>query len=62
MDSFIRIKTWTWRSSGYQIPSIYQRGKVGNFQWGKRCSLLMVNAGKCGVKIKKWRRCQLAIA
>jgi len=29
---------------------------------GKLCSLLMVYAEKCGAKIKKWGRCQLAIA
>jgi len=44
-----------------KYQALYQRGNVWNFQRGKRCSLLMVNAGKWGGKIK-WGRCQLAIA
>jgi len=44
-----------------KYQAYYQRGKVWNFQRGKRCTLLMVNAGKWGVKIKKWRRCNLLL-
>ena len=36
-----------------KYQAFYQRGKEWNFQRGKRCSVLMVNAGKRGVKIKK---------
>jgi len=36
-------------------------GKVWNFQRGKLCSLLKVNAEKRGAKMK-WVRCQLAIS
>jgi len=35
---------------------------VLNFQGGKLCGLLVVNAEKWGAKIYKWGRCQLAIA
>ena len=45
-----------------KYQAFYQRGKEWNFQRGKLCSVLMVNAGKWGMKIKKWRRWQLAIA
>ena len=62
MISCIPIKTWMWTNSVYQLPSILWKGKVWNFQRGKLCSLLMVNPEKWGVQIKKWRRCQLAIA
>ena len=50
-------------SDSAPIPNCGKKsGKVGNFQRGKRCSLLMVNAKKWGAKINKWGRCQLAIA
>jgi len=58
----IPIKTLMWTNSVYQLPSILSKGKVWNFQRGKLCSLLMVNAEKLGVEIKKWGWCQLAIA
>jgi len=48
------------QDTNYQ--AFFQRGKVWNFQRGKLCSLLMVNAEKWGAKIKKWERCQIAIA
>ena len=44
-----------------KYQAIYQRGKVWNFWRSKRCSVLMVNAGKWCVKIK-WRQCQYTIA
>ena len=60
--SWIPTKTWMWINSGYQLPSIFSNGEsVWNFQRGKLCSLLMVNAEKRGAKTK-WGRCQLAIA
>jgi len=61
--SWIPIKPWMWINSGYQLPSIFSKREVWNFfLGGKFCSLLMVNAEKWGAKIKKWERCQLAIA
>jgi len=38
--SWITIKTWMWTNSGYQLPSIFSKGKAWNFQRGKLCSLL----------------------
>ena len=35
-----------------KYQAFYQRGKVWNFHRSKRCSVLMVNSGKWGVKIK----------
>ena len=52
MVSCIPIKIWMVTNSVYQLPSILSKGKVWNFQNGKLCSLLMVNADKWGVKIK----------
>jgi len=43
-----------------KYQAFHRRGKVWNFERGKRCSVLMVNAGKWCVKIK-WRRCQYTI-
>jgi len=60
--SWIPIKTWMWTNSGYQLPSIFSKGEVGNFQRGKFCGLLMVNAEKWEAKIEKWGQCQVAIA
>ena len=40
-----------------KYQAFYERGKVWNFLRGKRCSVLMVNAGKWCAKIKWWR-CQ----
>jgi len=48
------------QDTSYQAFS--QWGKVWNFQRGKLCGLFMMNADKWGAKIKKWGRCQLAIA
>ena len=47
------------KKTNYQ--AFFQRRKVWNFQ-GKLRILLMVNAEKWGAKIKKWERCQRAIA
>jgi len=48
----------------FRIPTTKQfsKGQVWKFQRGKLCSLLVVNPEKWGAKIKKWGRCQLAIA
>jgi len=50
MVSCIHIKICMWV---YQLPSILSKWKVWNFQRGKLCSLLIVNAEKWGVKIKR---------
>ena len=50
MVSCIPIKTWMWRNPVYQLPSILSKGEMWNFQRGKLCSLLMVNAEKWVVK------------
>jgi len=34
MVSWIPIKTWMWTNSGYQLPSIFLKGEVWNFQMG----------------------------
>jgi len=59
MDSH---KNMNVNKSGFQKPRIFSKEEVWNFERGKLCSLLMVNAEKWGAKIKNWRRCQLAIA
>jgi len=51
----------------FRIPNIkhFIKGESGGkLSKDKHCSvlILMVNAGKWGVKTKKWMRCQLAIA
>jgi len=48
----------------FRIPTtkhFFKGGRCETFK-GVNCSLLMVNAEKWCTKIKKWGRCQLAIA
>jgi len=48
----------------FRIPTtkhFFKGGRCEAFK-GVDCSLLMVNAEKWGAKVKKWGRCQLAIA
>jgi len=60
--SWIPTKSWMWTNSRYQQPSIFSKEKVWNVRRGKLFGLLMVNAEKWDAKIKKWGRCQFAIA
>jgi len=46
----------------YEREQIQDTNYQAFYQRGKRCSVLMVNAGKWAVKIKMWRWCQLTIA
>jgi len=48
----------------FKMPTtmdFFKGGRCETFK-GVNCGLLMVNAEKWGAKIKKWGRCQLAIA
>jgi len=48
----------------FRIPTtnhFFKGGRCETFK-GVNCSLLTVNAKKWGAKLKKWLRCQLAIA